>query len=71
MTLWTRIRVTEKLDLHPNLRQNSGVLEAQNRRIMDRSQMEAMRLQLEQWRVCRPVVSDSHHFEEDSEPDPL
>ncbi len=26
--------------------------------------------QMEPWRVCRPVVADSHHFYEDQDPDP-
>jgi hypothetical protein len=25
---------------------------------------------MEPWRVCRPVVADSHHFEEELDPDP-
>jgi hypothetical protein len=34
--------------------------------------MEAWRLIMELWRVCKPVVVDSHHFDEeqDSDPDP-
>ncbi len=26
--------------------------------------MEAWRLKMEAWRVCRPVVADSHHLDE-------
>ncbi len=25
---------------------------------------------MEPWRFCRPVVVDSHHFDEDQDPDP-
>ncbi len=27
-------------------------------------------LKLEPWRVYRPVVTDSHHFDEEQDPDP-
>jgi hypothetical protein len=26
--------------------------------------------QMEAWRICRPVVADSHHFYEEQDPDP-
>ncbi len=26
------------------------------------------RVKLEPWRVCRPVVADSHHFDEEQDP---
>jgi hypothetical protein len=29
-----------------------------------------MRLKMEQRRVCRPVVADLHHFDEEQDPDP-
>jgi hypothetical protein len=32
--------------------------------------MEAWRLKIEPWRVCSPVVADSHHFDEKQDPDP-
>jgi hypothetical protein len=32
--------------------------------------VEAWRLKMEPWRVCRPVVADSHHFDEEQDPDP-
>ncbi len=32
--------------------------------------MESWRLKMEPWRVYRPVVADSHHFEEKLDPDP-
>jgi hypothetical protein len=32
--------------------------------------MEALRLKMELWRVCRPVVADSHDFDEEQDPDP-
>jgi hypothetical protein len=32
--------------------------------------MEAWRLKMEPWRVCRQVVADSHHFVEEQDPDP-
>ena len=25
---------------------------------------------MEAWRICRPVVVDSHHFDEELDPDP-
>jgi hypothetical protein len=31
---------------------------------------EAWRLKTEPWRVCRPVVQDSHDFDEEQDPDP-
>jgi hypothetical protein len=33
--------------------------------------MEAWRFKMEPWRVCRPVVAESHHFEEEKDPDPV
>jgi hypothetical protein len=33
------------------------------------AQMEAWRLNMEPWKVCRPVV-DSHHFDEEQDPEP-
>jgi hypothetical protein len=32
--------------------------------------METWPLKMEPWRVCRPVVADSHHFYEEQDPDP-
>jgi hypothetical protein len=32
--------------------------------------MEAWRLKIEPWRVFRPVVADSHYFDEEQDPDP-
>jgi hypothetical protein len=32
--------------------------------------MEVERLKMESLRVCRPVVADSHHFDEEQDPDP-
>jgi hypothetical protein len=32
--------------------------------------MVARRLKMELWRVYRPVVADSHHFDEEQDPDP-
>jgi hypothetical protein len=32
--------------------------------------MEAWRPKMEAWWVNRPVVADSHHFEEELDPDP-
>jgi hypothetical protein len=26
---------------------------------------------MEPWRLCRPVVADSHHFDEEQDPNPL
>jgi hypothetical protein len=31
--------------------------------------VEAWRLKMERWRVCRIVVTDLHHFYEDQDPD--
>ncbi len=28
------------------------------------------RLRMEPWRICRPAVADSHHFDEEQDPDP-
>jgi hypothetical protein len=33
--------------------------------------MEACRIKkIVPWRVCRPLVADSHHFDEEQDPDP-
>ncbi len=32
--------------------------------------MEAWKLKIEPWRVCRPLVADSYHFDEELDPDP-
>ncbi len=32
--------------------------------------MEAWRLKIEPWRVCKQVVADSHHFDEEQDLDP-
>jgi hypothetical protein len=32
--------------------------------------VEALSLRMEPWRVCRPKVADSHHFDEEQDPDP-
>jgi hypothetical protein len=32
--------------------------------------IEAWSLKMEPWRVCRPMVSDSHKFEEELDPVP-
>jgi hypothetical protein len=31
--------------------------------------MEARRLKMEPWRVCRPVAADSYYFDEEQDPD--
>jgi hypothetical protein len=31
--------------------------------------MEAWRLKMEPWIFCRPVIADSHHFDEELDPD--
>jgi hypothetical protein len=60
---WIRIRMKIK---------NSEAPEAQNRAVEvgGRSQMEAWRPKVEAWSVCRPVVADSHHLDEEQVPDP-
>jgi hypothetical protein len=32
--------------------------------------MEGWRLKIEALKVCRPVVTDSHHLDEEQDPDP-
>ena len=32
--------------------------------------MKAWMLKMEPWNVCRTMVADSHHFEEELDPDP-
>ncbi len=32
--------------------------------------MEAWVLKMEQWRVCRPLIVDSHHFDKEQDSDP-
>jgi hypothetical protein len=32
--------------------------------------VEAWRLKMEPWMVCRPVVADSHHSDEKQDPNP-
>jgi hypothetical protein len=32
--------------------------------------MEAWRIKMEPWRFCRPIVADSHRFDEVQDPDP-
>jgi hypothetical protein len=32
--------------------------------------MEAFRLKMELWKIFRPVVADSHHFDKEKDPDP-
>jgi hypothetical protein len=32
--------------------------------------IEAWRLKMETWRLCRPVVADSHNLDEEQDPDP-
>jgi hypothetical protein len=63
---------SEKLDPDPNQSQkpdpdllygqNSTVVEAQNEVMRPRghSKVEAWRLKMEQWRICRSVIVDSH-----------
>ncbi len=55
------------LDPDPHERQNTKVLEVQNRAV-DAHTMEACRLKMEPRWVYRPVAADSDHFEE-GEPD--
>ncbi len=58
MNSWIRIRIKLKFKREPwrAVGAHNGVLEAQ---------IGA----LEPWRVYRPVIADSHHLEEDSDPD--
>jgi hypothetical protein len=32
--------------------------------------MKARRLKIKPWRVCRPVAADSHHLDEEQDPNP-
>ncbi len=36
----------------------------------ENANMEAQRLKIEPCRVCRPVVTDSHHFDKEQDPYP-
>ncbi len=33
--------------------------------------MDAWRIKMKAWRVCRPVVANLHHFLEEQDPDPF
>jgi hypothetical protein len=50
--------------------QNSEALEAQNRSVYGLT-MVAWRLKIEPWRVYRTELTDSHHFDEEQDPNPL
>ncbi len=55
---------SEKLDPYPHWNQNSGALEAQNGAVDSHSwSVEAQNGDLDG--VCRPVVANSPHFDED------
>jgi hypothetical protein len=32
--------------------------------------MEALRIKIEAWKVYRPMAADSHHLDEEQNPDP-
>ncbi len=38
---------------------------------LQRLKIEPWMLAMKVWRVFRPVVADSHHFDEEQDPDPL
>jgi hypothetical protein len=62
---------SEQLDPDPHRNQNSEALEAQN--IANGGSwtltIEAWMLKMESCRVYRPVVEDSHHFDEEQDTD--
>ncbi len=39
------------------------------RRVMG-ANLEALRLKMEPWMICRPIVADSHQFDKEQDPDP-
>jgi len=39
-------------------------------RALDAQKMEEWRLKMEAWRICRPGVQDTHHLDEEQNPDP-
>jgi hypothetical protein len=50
----------------------SGASEAENGAVEGRGLLtiEAWKLKMEPWRVCRPVIANSHHFDEEQDTDP-
>jgi hypothetical protein len=61
----------EKLDPDPHKSQNTGVLEAHNRAVEAvEAHSEGWRLKMELWMVFRPLVADSHHIDEEQNPNP-
>jgi hypothetical protein len=60
----------QQLDPDPHQFQYSGAMEAQNRAMECRGRSRWSRGDPnEAWRVCRPVVADSHHEEQNPDPD--
>jgi hypothetical protein len=47
-----------------HLSQNSGVLESK------KGAVDVWRLKMKPWRLCRPVVTNSHNFDEEQDPKP-
>jgi hypothetical protein len=60
---------SEKLDPDPHDSQNSGALKGSKMEPWTLT-IEAWKLKREPWRVCRPVVADLHHFDEENVPFP-
>jgi hypothetical protein len=62
---WIRIRVESwnwlrnKIKIQEFQRLKNGAAEGRGTLTID-----VWRLKMEAWRVCRPVVADSHHFDE-------
>jgi hypothetical protein len=71
---WSRIRIRIRVKSWIRIRIKAQILE------LSRLKMEPWRavdggikeweLKIETWRVCRPVVTDSHHLDEKYDPDP-
>ncbi len=63
---WIRIRIREKSWVRIRICQNSGALDAQHGVVEARGRSHGT-LKIEPWRVCRPAVTDSHHFDEEQD----
>jgi hypothetical protein len=56
-----RIKVKIQKLLMPQMESRGGAIGAHN---------GGLEAKMKPWRVCRQVVEDSHHFEEEQDPDP-
>ncbi len=67
---WIQIHISVKSWIRARICQNLGALEAQNNGVVEAREtlpVEAWRLKMETWRVCRSAVTDSHHFDEEQD----